>query len=157
MTWLNKVIMGFQHLGWSGWTGAVVLIVMVPWVAWGQGDGAHASPDPRRITIEMKEYAFHPSKITLKEGVVHEIVLINRGKELHEFETPLFQELPVDVVVGGAVVETLGIAEVEIEPGQQILLRVIPEEPGDWPVTCRIKTPTDHLKQGMKAVLIVER
>ena len=114
-----------------------------------------ASDNPKKITMVMHEYRFEPAQIVLKAGEEVELTLINDGKVMHEFITEVLQTLSVAVVVHGIVTETLGVAELEIPPGAQAVLRFTPESPGEFLIACRARSPKDHFKEGMAARLLI--
>jgi uncharacterized cupredoxin-like copper-binding protein len=110
----------------------------------------------QRVVVEMTEYSFSPKEIVLQAGVETEMVLVNRGAYVHEFVTPYLQDVVTDVQVQGAVIETLGVAEVEVEPGHEIRLIFTPEKQGTFPFSCHAMEPQDHYEKGMGGILVVK-
>ena len=141
------------------WTlGIGVFMVILAAGPWGAAvPPAWSEEGPRqRVVVELKEYAFSPKKITLQAGMATELVLVNWGKYMHEFESPYFQELDTDILLPKALIETLGIAEVEVEPGGEVVLRFTPEATGEFPVACHAAEPKDHYGEAMMGTLIVK-
>lgn len=118
-------------------------------------DEKSSNGHPRRITMHMQEYRFEPAQITLKVGEEVELTLINDGKAMHEFITEALQTLTVDVEINGIITGTLGVAELEIPPGAQAVLRFTPETPGEFLIACRARMPKDHFKEGMAGRLLI--
>jgi len=118
-------------------------------------DEKSSNSHPRRITMHLQEYRFEPAQITLKVGEEVELTLINDGKVMHEFITEALQTLSVAVVINGIVTETLGVAELEIPPHTQAVLRFTPEIPGEFLIACRARSPKDHFKEGMAGRLLI--
>lgn len=108
----------------------------------------------QRTTVRLIEYRFEPSQITLKVGEEIQLTLVNEGTVMHEFITDALKGLEVDVEINGVVAETLGVAEFEIPPKAKVVLRFIPEKPGEFPIACHAKEPKDHLKEGMSGKLM---
>jgi uncharacterized cupredoxin-like copper-binding protein len=133
-------------------TGILVMVLM-----WGISPGVGAEdPDRQKVVIELDEYAYHPSKIILKAGVETELVLINKGQYLHEFEASYLNGVETQVEMMGGMVATLGMAEVEIHPKTLVTLLFTPEKTGTFEFSCFAKDPEDHHEKGMKGTLIVE-
>jgi uncharacterized cupredoxin-like copper-binding protein len=110
----------------------------------------------RRIEVRVLDYRFEPSAIALTAGESVELALTNEGTVLHEFVIPSFHDLTVAIEVAGVIAETLGIVELELDPGSTAKLRFTPETPGEFPFSCRAKKPKDHFKAGMTGTLIVK-
>jgi plastocyanin len=121
------------------------------------GDETEPPAEPaHRITIQLSEYQFAPARIELKAGERVELELINRGTITHEFVAPALADLEVAVTIAGVEAETVGVAELELEPKATAVLRFTPEAAGTYPFFCGAKQPTDHRAAGMKGVLIVK-
>jgi len=128
---------------------ALALAALVP------APGADADEAVTEVTVVMTEYAFTPSDIALTVGERARLVLVNRGKHLHEFATPYLTDLEVTVDADGTVVEALGIGEVEVPPGRRVTLLFTPESAGTFPVVCPSREPVSHYAEGMRGTLTV--
>ena len=115
----------------------------------------HAQEEMKRITVQLSEYRFEPSRIELSVGQETELVLVNNGKTMHEFITEALQTLTVEVEVQGVITETLGVAELEIPMDGKVTLRFTPEKPGEFLIACRAREPKDHFKEGMEGRLLI--
>ena len=134
-----------------------VIGTLIVVLIWGISSGVGAEdPEKQKVVIELDEYSYHPSKIVLKAGVETELVLINQGKYLHEFEASYLNELETIVEMKGGMVATLGMAEVEVLPKNRVTLLFTPEKTGTFEFSCFAKDPEAHHKTGMKGTLIVE-
>jgi uncharacterized cupredoxin-like copper-binding protein len=90
----------------------------------------------QKITVEGSEYAFTPSKITLKKGQTTEITFKNVGKYAHNLSIP-----------------ALSVKSKTIQPGEQDVFTLTPDKTGSFPFSC---TVPGHADKGMTGTLTVE-
>lgn len=91
---------------------------------------------PQKITIEGSEYAFTPSKITLKKGQLAEITFKNTGKYPHNL-----------------AIADLSVKSNTIMSGQQDVVSFTPDKTGQFSFSC---TVPGHADKGMTGTLTVE-
>jgi uncharacterized cupredoxin-like copper-binding protein len=123
-------------------TGALLLAAAAqaqPGIDWSKGEP---------ITVVMVDDRFLPDRLTLQHGVPYALHLENHGKDLHEFTAP---EFFADAVVGNPVVLANAGNEVVVQPGQGVIVYLMPVAPGTFPLTC-----ADHDWDGMVGEIIVE-
>ena len=139
----------------------------------------HAQVTDERVVvrIEMGEFYFQVEgqernePIVLLAGQRYEIVFANVGMMEHEvligrdvvvedgipdgYEVNLLDAIEVDVVGEGWEVGTSGFVEVELEPGETVVLHfTLPDEAiGTWEIGCFIP---GHYQAGMLAPVVVE-
>jgi len=89
-----------------------------------------------KITVEGNEFAFTPSKITLKKGQTTEITFKNTGKFPHNLS-----------------ISALGVSTKTIQPGEQDSITVITDKAGSFSYKCTVGS---HADKGMTGTLIVE-
>lgn len=114
-----------------------------------------AATASREVVVEMTEYAFSPDTVDLVVGEQTRLVLVNRGRYLHEFEAPYFIDVQVKVEVDGVAVMTTGLAEVKVPPGGQVTLTFTPEAAGNHWFVCDVLEPRSHANAGMRGTLRV--
>lgn len=85
------------------------------------------------IEVELNDDYFNPKVITIPSGKATAILLKNKGKKEHTF-----------------TVEKLGI-DVEVQPGAEKSITVIPNKPGKYQLVCRY-----HAQEGMVGEVIVK-
>lgn len=132
-----------------------------------EGPAAAADGDEAEITLVMgkpSEFAFLPAEVMLKNGQETVLIVKNEGQLKHELMSVLFGSawLRVFVEVEGVWVEAK-LFEIELEPGQQATIKLLPQVPdhvleekggkAEFEFGCFIK---DHYKAGMKGTFIVE-
>ena len=107
------------------------------------------------VTVTLTEYRFDPSTVILKAGEETRLTVVNRGTVMHEFAPPYLADLEVGVETGGVKVETLGLGEVEVQPGARAVLVFTPETKGSFLIVCGANQPVSHLRKGMRGMLEV--
>jgi len=137
-------------------TGGGALLLAWGVLAWGAPAWAEGEEAPGPVEVEMTEFRFTPDTITLRAGVEARLVLVNRGAVMHEFASPYLAEVGVAVETDGIRVETVGLGEVEVEPGHAATLIFTPEAAGRFVFLCGAKAPVDHAGEGMRGTLIVQ-
>ncbi|HEX6207233.1 MAG TPA: hypothetical protein VF058_02630 [Actinomycetota bacterium] len=146
----------------------------------GTGD-AGTGGESGDLTIVMDEYAFIPDTLTVSAGDEIEVTIVNDGNEPHElmigmptgggpeWGTDLFGMMNPEVMSGeGYHMEGVGHmegeegehgmghgAEVELEPGGQVTLRMhVPEDAtGEWEMGCYLG---GHYEAGMHGTMVVQ-
>ena len=103
---------------------------------------------PEDVTVVLSDYRFSPDHLVFRRGVPYRLLLVNRGKELHEFTAPAFlQAITLDtpeiLVPGGG--------EVVLGPGERKALLFIAAAAGRYPLSC-----ADHDWAGMTGDIAVE-
>jgi uncharacterized cupredoxin-like copper-binding protein len=130
---------------------------------------ARANGDEQEITIVMGdpskgEFTFTPDMVMLKNGVETKLIIKNAGHVKHELMSAFLSSAWAKVLLEVNGVETeIAFAELELEPGQQAEIIVIPQVPdhvldekggkAEFEFGCFIK---DHYKAGMKGTFVVE-
>ena len=87
----------------------------------------------KEIMIEIHDDYFHPDVITIPHGDTTILLLQNKGVKDHTFTV---RGLAIDVV---------------LQPGEEVKLSVLPEQPGTHELICRF-----HEQQGMVGEVVVE-
>jgi uncharacterized cupredoxin-like copper-binding protein len=112
---------------------------------------APASAEPAAtIRIQMREFSFAPSVITLPAGRPVRLMLVNRGQLAHQFETDYLRNLPVDLSSSTLRVEARGLDRVRLAPEESVLLEFLPGRRGRFTFACTIE---GHREAGMHGVL----
>jgi uncharacterized cupredoxin-like copper-binding protein len=96
----------------------------------------HAAAGSETVMVEMKEFRFVPSRITVDRGQVT-FTVHNRGELPHVFQ------------VTGAGVD----AHIGLPPGGEMRLDVLLAMPGEYSLICPIPM---HLEQGMRGSIVVQ-
>lgn len=129
------------------------------------------------VNLQMKEFAFVPSAVTLKAGVPAEVRLSNRGVVEHEFmvnnrghmhmtgmdphkmheeleKQSYFRGLSVRVDGKAKVVERRGkdLVMITLAPGEQVVLRFVPTRKGTFDMECHLP---GHYEAGMTGTWVV--
>lgn len=124
------------------------------------------------VDLQMKEFAFVPSTVTLKAGVPAEVRLSNRGVVEHEFMVyalghmhlagmdpeemhrqlearSYFRGMAVQVQGNAKMVERHGkdLSMITLAPGQQVVLHFTPRTRGSFEIGCHLP---GHYEAGMK-------
>jgi uncharacterized cupredoxin-like copper-binding protein len=105
-----------------------------------------AWPDAREtVTLVMTEYHFAPAKLIFRAGRFYRLVLVNRGRELHEFTAPAFLAAIADP---GALPAG---REIAVPPGASRELLFRAPARGRYSLIC-----ADHDWTGMVGDIVVE-
>lgn len=94
---------------------------------------AESGDQSQEIVIELNDDFFNPNALTIPHGKTTILVLQNKGVKDHTF-----------TVRGLAI-------DVELKPGEEEMLSVLPEQPGTHKLICRF-----HEQQGMVGEVVVE-
>jgi len=136
---------------------------------------ASAAAPRQGVEVQMKEFAFVPSTVTLKAGVPAEVRLVNRGVVEHEFMVyaakPMagmdpqkmhkeleaqsyFRGLAVQVEGKAKMVERMGkdVVNILLAPGERVVLRFTPTKKGTFEMGCHVP---GHYEAGMKGTWVV--
>lgn len=104
-------------------------------------------------------------KLALQNNVETEVILVNKGAIVHELRSDLFRLFQFDVEIAGiGEIETVGIRDMDLEPGKQVTFKVKPTLSGkvldekngqvEFEVGCFIP---GHYQQGMKGTIVVTK
>lgn len=104
-------------------------------------------------------------KLVLQNNVENKIILVNKGKIPHELRSDLFRLFQFDVEIEGVgEIETVGIRDMDLDPGKQVTLivkpalsnKVLDEKGGkvEFELGCFIP---GHYKNGMKGTIVVAK
>jgi len=106
------------------------------------------------IRIEMSEFKFTPSDITLEAGKPYILELVTVGAVKHEFTASDFFASAAwrKVESGESEVKATYFKEVEVFPGKQADLYLVPIEPGTYELVCEIE---GHFEAGMFGTITV--
>ena len=127
----------------------------------------------QKVNIVLSEMKFTPNKITVQAGTSVEFVLVNKGKQKHEFtvyskpkagldadeleewaeENSYFKGLELKVEGGGIEVVGTNIFEVEIGAGKSAEAVFTPKQTGTFEIGCHVE---GHYEKGMKGTLTVK-
>ncbi|WP_324716785.1 plastocyanin/azurin family copper-binding protein [Carboxydochorda subterranea] len=135
----------------------------------GHSDEPSAGAGGTTLVLEMGDYHFTPSRITLKPGQTYHLVVRNRGTTEHElmigrglvtsggthsFRTNFFSGVEVLLKAGEAAAEVEDLGELEVEPGGEASLdfTVPADHQGDWEMACLVP---GHYELGMHGTVTV--
>jgi uncharacterized cupredoxin-like copper-binding protein len=102
----------------------------------------------RTVTVVTTDYHFAPDKLSFKQGVAYRLHLENRGKEVHEFSAPAFFKA---ADIRDPAVLNPDRTEILVHPGEAKDLYFVPQQAGNFPLTC-----PDHDWTGMTGEITVE-
>lgn len=147
----------------------VALLALPLFVTISVGIPASADGDEQEITIVMGdpakgEFTFTPDTVNLKNGAETKLIIKNAGQVKHELMSVFLSSAWAKVLMEINGVETeVAFEELELEPGEQAEILVIPQVPDhvldekggkvEFEFGCFIK---DHYKAGMKGTFVVE-
>jgi uncharacterized cupredoxin-like copper-binding protein len=136
--------------------GIAAIVTTVVVTAIGQG---LAEPDPASVVrIELSEYAFSPSRVTLKVGRAITLKVVNRGRMTHMFASQYLGSQ--DLEIEGADMEVdapNGVKYVKLRPGKSAEIKFTPAQKGTFDFWCDVKTEgRTHRDRGMKGQLVVD-
>jgi uncharacterized cupredoxin-like copper-binding protein len=103
----------------------------------GAVDWSQAEP----VTVTATDYAFDPSRLTFKSGVVYRLRVENRGREMHEFAAPDFFRTSR---IRNPKALNADRTEIDVNPGQAKELYFVAKRPGSFDLRC-----PDHDWAGM--------
>ena len=126
-----------------------------PWVQDGAALVEAANWDAaQEQTIELSEFAFTPKDFTLTSGQPYVIKVVNTGDVKHEFTAEEFFGSIAFRKAEDASGEFKASAprEVEVFPGQEIEIYLIPTQAGTYELVCEIE---GHREAGMVGTITV--
>jgi len=126
-----------------------------PWVQDGAALVEAADWDSREeLTIELSEFAFTPDEFTLTSGQPYVIRVVNVGDVKHEFTAEDFFGSVAFRKAEDASGEFKAPAprEIEVFPGQEIEIYLIPTQAGSYDLVCEIE---GHFEAGMFGTITV--
>jgi uncharacterized cupredoxin-like copper-binding protein len=126
---------------WLSPVAVILITATLPAVA---AEDRQATP----VTVVASDYHFIPDKLAFKQGVTYRLRIENRGKELHEFNAPVFFQ---SAELGGSEVLNADRTEIAVPPGEAKELIVTPKKPGNYRLIC-----PDHDWAGMTGEIAVE-
>jgi len=97
----------------------------------GTGHGRAETKSASKVRVELTEFRFNPSTVTLKAGVPVELELVNTGKDTHMLASPYLGSQ--DVEIEGSEIEVdapNGIKYVKLEPGKSVEIKFTPKGKG---------------------------
>jgi uncharacterized cupredoxin-like copper-binding protein len=117
-----------------------------------------AEPDPASVVrIELSEYAFNPSRVTLKAGRAVTLKVVNTGHATHMFASQYLGSQ--DLEIEGADMEVdapHGVKYVKLQPGKSAEIKFMPAQTGTFDFSCDVKRGgRTHRDRGMKGQLVV--
>ncbi|MDR7509768.1 MAG: cupredoxin domain-containing protein [Armatimonadota bacterium] len=147
----------------------VILGIALALAAIGPAAGA---PKAQKVTVVLNEMSFTPSRVTVTAGTPVELVLVNRGKQKHEFmvyslpraglageeleewakENTYFKGVEVTVETAGVEIGAEALMEVELAPGRSVTLEFTPQRKGTFEIGCHVE---GHYEAGMKGTFVV--
>ena len=100
------------------------------------------------VTVRMTEYRFAPAQLAFRHGQPYRLVLVNGGREHHEFTAPAFLK---QATIRDPSVLVAGGAEVALQPGETKTVELVAPAAGRYPLIC-----ADHDTFGMDGAITVE-
>lgn len=120
------------------------------------GAASHGASPRSTVTVEAREFSYSPARISARRGQVLVLRVRNVGKEEHDFLTSLFRSVgEAKVTVGGVVVEG-EMDELELPPGAEAMVELVPRRAGTFPFWCSVLyRGRPHRDLGMRGVIQV--
>lgn len=126
----------------------------------GQGDGLAGADVAGRLSIEMRDIAFEPARLTVRAGEVTELTARNRGAVKHDFTIDKMDADVTEMTAGGGgasdrhmMDNTSKAMHMAVDAGGQGVMRLRVNEPGEYRYYC---TVPGHREAGMAGMLIVQ-
>jgi len=117
-----------------------------------------AQPDPASVVrIELSEYAFSPSQVTLKAGRAVRLKVVNTGRATHMFASAYLGSQDLEIEGDDIEVDApKGIKYVKLQPGKSAEIKFTPAQKGTFDFSCDVRTGgRTHRDRGMKGQLVV--
>jgi uncharacterized cupredoxin-like copper-binding protein len=105
---------------------------------------SHAEP----VTVVMVDNRFEPDHLTFQQGKTYELVLKNRGKDMHEFTAPAFLKA---ATVKDKELLANGGTDIVVQPGNTVEVFLVAPPKGHYDLTC-----ADHDWDGMVGNIAVD-
>ena len=100
------------------------------------------------LTVRVSEYRFVPAQLTLRHGQPYRLVLVNDGREHHEFTAPEFFR---NAEIRDRSVLVADGNEVALKGGETKTVELVAPPRGRYRLTC-----ADHDTFGMDGAIAVE-
>ena len=110
----------------------------------------------KTVTVNLNEYEYDVESLELTAGQPYKIELKNVGEKKHYFTAPEFFKSVATrkaQVNDQAEIKADYFTALEVLPGGQLDLYVVPHKKGEYPVYCTID---DHQEQGMEETIVVK-
>jgi uncharacterized cupredoxin-like copper-binding protein len=108
-----------------------------------------AAPTEDHVTVVMVDDRFHPDHVVFHAGTPTQLVLENRGKEMHEFTAPDF--LHAATIKDKRALSSNG-GDIVVQAGKTVRVTLVPGSAGDYSLEC-----ADHDWNGMTGTISVVR
>ena len=113
--------------------------------------GARAEPPPAQtVSVELSNFKFTPSTLTLLHGTSYRLRLVNRAKGGHNFVAPEFFAIST---VAPADRGKIADGKVDVGGGSTVYIALIPNVAGTYQLRC---THFMHAAFGMKGSIVVQ-
>ena len=100
------------------------------------------------VTVVMVDNSFQPDHLTFQHGKSYELVLENRGKDMHEFTAPAFLKAAT-IKDKGALAN--GGTDIVVQSGNTAHIFLVAPPKGHYDLTC-----ADHEWDGMVGSIAVD-
>ena len=117
-----------------------------------------AQPDPASVVrIELSEYAFSPTQVTLKAGRAVRLKVVNTGRATHMFASAYLGSQDLEIEGADTEVDApKGIKYVKLQPGKSAEIKFTPAQKGTFDFSCDVRTGgRTHRDRGMKGQVVV--
>ena len=104
------------------------------------------------VEVDLKNFAFSPANITLKQGQPYRLRLVNQASGAHDFTAKAFfsTAATIDPDDRAAVLDG---GRIELKGGQTVEIRLVANQAGQFDVSC---THFMHASMGMQGRLVVQ-
>lgn len=120
-------------------------------------------PVARGMTVEMRDLAFEPARMSVRAGDVVEMTFHNSGAQLHDFTIDQMDAEVMEMTPGGGAAAQEHMDDdmpgmpmamhMAVEAGHEGVMRMRIHEPGEYEYYC---TVPGHREAGMSGMLTVE-
>lgn len=110
-------------------------------------EGADRWSHAEAMTVVMVDNRFEPDHLTFQHGKSYELVLKNRGKDMHEFTAPAFLKA---ATIRDKGVLANGGSDIVVQPGKTATVFLVSPPSGHYDLTC-----ADHDWDGMVGSITV--
>jgi len=140
------------------WMRRVAIAVIVTTVVVTEIGQGLAQPDPVSVVqIELSEYSFNPTQVTLKAGRAVTLKVVNKGRATHMFASQYLSSQDLEIEGTDMEVDAPnGVKYVKLQPGKSAEIKFTPSQKGTFEFSCEVKTGgRTHRDRGMKGQLVV--
>jgi len=95
-------------------------------------------PPVQEVRIAAQEYRFEPAQIRLRAAQPAHLVIVNEGREPHEFTSTLLANPLVRILAAAKPAEYREAATFKIPPGRSVEITLL-APPGVYAFHCKIK------------------